>query len=188
MCVDIQFADAAGTVLDTVMGNAATPVIGSWTRSVAGNTTQVLAPAGTTQARIRLRYLQALVGEVVQVDAVQLEPMFPLPAYGNTGGSGTSSLTIHGGWGPGLTTAATTVDQYTRRQSIRYPAVSELNSTWGALGATTDAVLEGSFLVTVGGTGLTAQRIELEMAQRVVDAANATRIVAANATFARVDG
>jgi hypothetical protein len=49
-------------------------------------------------------------------------------------------------------------------------------------------VLTGSFLVTVGGTNLINQTIGVEFAQRVVDAANATQVVAANATLAKVSG
>ncbi len=184
--VDLRFFDAAGLVLLNDLGGNTTPVAGSWTRATDGATTTPTAPAGTASVGLRIVYLNAVAGDVVHLDSAQLEPSAPPPDYGATGGSGaTGALAVNGAWS-GLKLAATTVEDYSRRTAIRDPAVAGLTTQHGGLGATTDADLSGSLTVTIGGTGLTSQRIELEMAQRVTDAANATSLVAAAATFARV--
>lgn len=184
--VDILFSDATGS--RTIVGGsfnspALTPTTTTWTQAKVENVT---APTWATQVGLRLAVqATAVTGDVTQYDALQLEPGATLPAYGNTGGSGSGSLTIVGDWS-GLTTGATSSDNYSKRQLIRYPTNTNLTTTHGGLGTTTGAILSGSALVTIGGTNLTGQTIGLEFAQRVVDAANATQIVAANATFARV--
>ena len=184
--IDIQFADATGNPIDTDLGDGGvSPTTSGWTRFTNGNAGAV-APSGTTQVRVRVVALSVQAGDIIHADGIQLEPSFPLPAFGSTGGSGASALSITGDWGAGLTIAATTASEYSKRNIIRYPADSTLLHTFGGLGIGTDAVLAGSFYVAIGGTGLSDQRIELEFAQRVTDAANATRIVHADATFARI--
>lgn len=181
--VDLQFADAANVIVSTVQGTAITPTTGAWTRATHAETTGTPAPTGATQVRVRLIYVNALVNDVVHFDAVQLEPSAPLPAYGSTGGSGATALTFGGSW-RGLTLTTPTTDDYRRRRPVR--GTTDTGGDFGALGATTDAELEGSFTVTVGGTGLSGQRIELEFADRAADGANHAQVVAATATFARV--
>lgn len=191
--VDVQWGDANGSVLTTSLGsagNGVTTPTTSWAQITNGATNGLTPPAGATQARVRLVYGFSpglpVVGDAVDVDAIQLEPSTPLPAYGSTGGSGSSALAVVGSWGPGLTTGATSSDNYSKITPLRAPTVSNLTSQHGGLGIGTDAFLAGSFEVTVVGGGLVNQRIELEFAQRVTDGANPTRLTAAKATFARI--
>lgn len=187
--VDIQFGDATGATVTggTFLGTAITPTTGAWTQAKRDTaaSSAATAPEGTTQVRVRLVTTSPVAGESTRWDAIQLEQSALLPAYGSTGGSGSSALSIVGDWGPNLIPAAATRDDYRGVDAIRYPTVANLIAAAGGLGATTDARLVGSFRVTVGGTNLTGQRIELEFAQRVADA-TATQMVDGAATFALV--
>lgn len=183
---DVQYGDAAvpPTIVRSYNGTNVTPGTGTWTRSLAtGDTTG--APATATQVRTRVTYVSPAAADTVFVDAVQLEPTAALPAYGSTGGSGTNALDITGGW-EGIKSTGSTVDDYGHVDVIRYIAgTGNLTGSFAAAGTGTDARVEGSFRVKVGGTGLTNQRIELEWAQRVTNA-TATQILAIDAVLARV--
>lgn len=184
--VDIQWFDAAGMLLDSDLGLAleqVVPTAGAWARSIND---AALPPSAATQFRIRVVYLQAAAGDVVHLDDGQLEPSSPLPAFGSTGGSGASSITVNGGWRNGLTLAAPTTDDYRRSVPIRFPALANLTAAFGGLGAATDAYLQGSFTVEIAGTGLTNQRVELEFAPRVADGTNTPKLQWFAATFARL--
>jgi len=181
---DIQWGDAAQLPTTTELDTAPPTATGSYVRTTNEGR---IAPAGTAYVRVRAAYNAPAAGSAdsVRIDAVQLEPTATVPAYGSTGGSGTAALSIRGSWGPGLITVGATEQDYSRITPIRYSIESNLTGAAGGLGASTTAVFRGSFHVVVGGTGLTDQRIELEAAQRAVDAGNALSIVAARATFAR---
>lgn len=198
--VDTQWAtDAAGTGLTTDLGSGtAFPLTaGTWTRVMKGETTGTAPPAGATHARFRFVYTGVVAGDSVFVDAAQLELTAPLPAYGATGGSGTSSFGSTGHWF-GLATGATATtaptghgassNGYTKVVAVRTTSGTNMTGGFGALGTTTDSIVTGSFDVAIGGEGLTKQRIELEFAQGVQDTTtgNATTVVAARATFALI--
>jgi hypothetical protein len=192
--IDLQYGNnnvvlaTGGTDLGSTgqSGNSVT-VDGTWQRSVNNPlaTSTDVVPAGATQVRVRVAYQTAAVGDSVQIDAVQLEPSIPLPAYGSTGGGGDTAFSIDGTW-DGLRVDATAATDYSKSSVIRYPSNSDLSTSWGGFtAATSDAVLRGSFNVRIGGTGLVNQVLALEVAQRVTNA-TATTIQAARATFARV--
>lgn len=187
--VDIMWYDAAGVTIATELGDAAgivTPTSGGWTRAVNNPTVVPTPPDGATQFRFRAVYVQAAANDVVHLDAAQLEPSHPLPAYGSMGGSGASSIAVNGGWRNGLPLATPTTDNYSRIVPIRYPALANLTAAFGGLGATTDAYLAGSFTVEIAGTGLTSQRVELEFAPRVADGTNTPKLQWFAATFAKL--
>lgn len=189
--IDLQSGDATGTVLSTDVGTAVVPNTTTWQRVTNGLTAGFITPAGTTQVRVRLAIAGTpVVGDAAGFDAIQLEPGATLPAYGSTGGSGTSSLTIAGAW-DGLTLApsATPSEDYRRKVPIRYPTDPTLTAGFGLIGTTADSVVSGFFRVAVGGTNLSNQRLELEFAQRVAaDTGNPTTIAYGWADFARVAG
>ena len=189
--IDLQYGNNNSVLAlnGTDLGSASNSLTatGSWQRSVNNNssTSTDVVPAGATQVRVRVAYELAQVGDSVQIDAVQLEPGVPLPAYGSTGGSGDSAFSIDGTW-DGLRVDATAATDYSKSSVIRYPANSDLSTSWGGFtAATSDAVLRGSFNVRIGGTSLVNQVLAIEAAQRVTNA-TATTIQAARATFARV--
>lgn len=182
--IDVQYGDALGAVLLNQAGTNLLPTTTAFARAVNEPTTTV-APAGTTQVRARIIMAAPnTIGDATYFDAIQLEQGATLPAYGSTGGSGSSALSITGYW-EGLTIAGTTSNEYARRVEVRYPVGAGTTGGFGAVGASADAVLTGSFYVSVGGTNLNGQRIELEFAQRVADA-TAVSIVAGHTTFARI--
>lgn len=180
---DIQFGDAAGTVLSSVITGTITPGTGSFTQSTLLNVT---APSGTTQARVRLITQAPANGDVVAVGAIQLEPGATLPAYGDTGTSGPLAMDILGTWS-GLTQTSADIDAYSRTKTVRYPTNASLTGGFGGVGiAAGDEVnLKGSFRITVTGTGLLDQTIVPEVAQRVTNA-SASTVVGGWASFARV--
>jgi hypothetical protein len=125
-----------------------------------------------TKVRIRLAITSSVTGDVHHVDAVQLEKGTTLPAFGNTGGASTS-LT-----GVGSINDPTSAARPGFRGSIAA-------MTAGLLGASTDAWVQGSFLMKIGGTDLINQTLALQFAQATANA-TATQLVEGNATFARV--
>ena len=181
--VDIEFEDAAQATLGAQNGTAIVPT-GSFARATRAAAT---APPNTATARVRLTYVAPTVGDIIHVDAIQLEPFSPLPAYGNTGTSGSNALDIRGFW-RGLKMTAPTTEDYSRVTPILYASGSgNLTTTHGALGASTDSMITAEFEdITVTGTGLQGQRIEFEFADNASDGANHAQIVAGSGTFARV--
>lgn len=182
--IDIGYAtDVNGSNSTYDLGSLAEQVTptASWARvlNAASN-----PPVGATHARVRVSYLQPNVGESVHLDAVQLEPSSPIPAYGSTGGSGATALAVTGSY-HGLALTAPTVESYTRRASIRTPTVAGTSGEFGGLGTTADADLWASLRFVVTGQGLQNQRLEFECAPRSA-ATTAPKIVSATATFARV--
>lgn len=180
---DVQFT--VNEVVESVNGS----VVASGTAYARSITEGAVAPAGTTLVRVRLAVVTPVAGDVHHFDAVQLEPSATLPAYGSTGGSGAGALTYDGLWtGPKLAPAALTAgaSEDGARRTILSSTV--LTTEHGGLGLTAgnELITEASFKVTVGGTGLTGQRIELEFADRAADGTNHAQIVAVQATFARL--
>lgn len=184
---DIQFGDATQTAIagaGTVLGSGTTPTTGAWSQSVAGGAGGATAPTGTEWVRVRLAVTgPPAVNDVARVDAVQLEPSAPLPAYGSTGGGGTTALEVSGYW-RGLTNGATDNTTQSKVEPVRTPTVSGTTGQFGGVDMSTDSIIVGSFEIAVVGTGLTNQIIQPQVSQRVSNA-TAAQIVAARATFAR---
>lgn len=184
---DIQFGDAAQVAIagaGTTLGANVTPGTGAWSQSVCGGAGGTTAPTGTAYVRVRLAMIgPPAAGDVVRVDAVQLEPSAPLPAYGSTGGGGTTALEVSGYW-RGLTNGATDNTTQSKVEPVRTPTVSGTTGQFGGVDMSTDSIIVGSFEIAVVGTGLTDQVIQPQVSQRVSNA-TAAQIVAARATFAR---
>lgn len=87
---DIQWLDGANAVLSTVNGTTG-QVTASGTFQQAKNEGAV-APASTARVRIRMTYVGAVVGDVAELDAWQLEQGATLPAYNPVTGGGVTDL------------------------------------------------------------------------------------------------
>lgn len=198
---DLQYGSATATndnlvtgVVQSFLGEGALqPVTTAWSRLIkdsthsSGATTGVaVAPSGTTRVRSKFVIANAAVGDVFYFDEAQLEPMDPIPTWGNQGG-GSSALAIEGAWSALPDAGALTTASPHVLTPVRFPTVANVGveAQGHASGAGVDAVLLGSFDLSIGGTGLTEQIVEFEYRQKEANA-TATQVVAAHATFAKV--